>query len=899
MVNSYDEWKNAKQLPKLKKLIKDKDISRSMMVLFLKKNGEKVLTKESTDDIIKRINNAYGFDYVKDMLPKIKVKIGGPKPVAKKYGCKIIFYRLISETDDTVYKKTIKHDGKRYRAAWPKLATVKGDIMPYNNKRTIRPTLNMEPAELKTTTLLWNTLLKILMTDEEIKEFLDLADDHSFDYDIIIVKDVVEIVDGKIYDPLEGRLFSEQAPKAIYNKNISYELNTQAATFAEMFSITLNKYTIDNYKLNSCLINMFVDTWYESFNRRKKDGKRMYAELTYESVCQIIGLTYKSQDIGASLRESVKFLEKFRLGIDVVNVYGDMLFSYRPKGGLNTSIYPSVLRALIHNNHIYKLDKDCKNKLHKLIQTYNEKEDKPTEEDFKLQVSDKYKLRNPVLEDCEVHFIETLDDCVDKVINAKTENVRFVTNNDLEDILFQMINNDYTPHVSFSALNIISLSLKVGKVYATIENADTTAPEDTMIQLESKEKYLEYHKANDEFYFSILQDHLKSNYNDTVLEIENKYPMGPIAGYLTDKYHENQIYNAIDINKAYTDCLMKICNVPVFGYFDEYKPYDNHPIENYTMYLVEVHIKDDVVKKPVPLKVRKQKVIAKKEFKDERLSIEKFISADDLAMLQEKKTRKIKSIVPDQIIDDHDIDDEENEDSKVHISSIAQSILFPSVFHRCFGFKLLRCSDIQYKIHSFRRPCEVEEVNFNEPIQKLWSNDKLSSQNKKDIVNRTTGLCEKKYNTASVCKMFDSYAEAQFYQIKYKGKIHSLQQSFKSVHTIDQNEDPLNFGLDMGAFKDEKIATKLEFGKSIHLLVTEEKKMLVEGYRYIKELIYDIMSLKMYELYNEVVSKGVVPKGIKTDAILVSKSKSELEKLFNFSFRNRRYQVRKWKEMPR
>ena len=57
--------------------------------------------------------------------------------------------------------------------------------------------------------------------------------------------------------------------------------------------------------------------------------------------------------------------------------------------------------------------------------------------------------------------------------------------------------------------------------------------------------------------------------------------------------------------------------------------------------------------------------------------------------------------------------------------------------------------------------------------------------------------------------------------------------------------------------------------------------MLVEGYRYIKELIYDIMSLKMYDLYNEVVSKGIVPKGIKTDAILVSKSKSEIEHLFN------------------
>ena len=188
---------------------------------------------------------------------------------------------------------------------------------------------------------------------------------------------------------------------------------------------------------------------------------------------------------------------------------------------------------------------------------------------------------------------------------------------------------------------------------------------------------------------------------------------------------------------------------------------------------------------------------------------------------------------------------------------------------------LLRSKDINYTIHAFRRPCDVQEVNFNEPIQKLWSNDKLSSQNKKDIVNRTTGLCEKKYNSASVCKIFDSYAEAQFYQVQNLGKIHSLRQSFKITVTTQQNYD--------SDFQYDKVITQTTYGKEIHLLVNEKNEMLVEGYRYIKELIYDIMSLKMYDLYNEVVSKGIVPKGIKTDAILVSKSKSEVEHLFNFT----------------
>ena len=309
---------------------------------------------------------------VQKELPKLKVKVVKPKvekPKHKSYGCKLLFYRLIDKDDMTVYQKTIKHKGKRYRSCWPKLATVNGDVLPYNEKRTFKPSKDdMNADEFRNTTILWNNLLKIIKTDKDVKEFLDTIAEHaSFDYYSIIVTNVVEIVEGgKAYDPLEGRLFSEQAPKAIFNNYITYDLNTQASTFAEMFGITLNKYTIDNYKMNSCMLNLFVDTWHESFEKRKKqDGKRMYAELTYESVCKIIGLTYKSQDIGASLRESVKFLDKFRLGIDVVNVYGRILFHHRPEAGLNNVISPNVLRVLIHNNHIYRLDKDCKNKLQK------------------------------------------------------------------------------------------------------------------------------------------------------------------------------------------------------------------------------------------------------------------------------------------------------------------------------------------------------------------------------------------------------------------------------------------------------------------------------------------------------------------------------------------------------
>ena len=81
----------------------------------------------------------------------------------------------------------------------------------------------------------------------------------------------------------------------------------------------------------------------------------MYTELTFESVCDIIGMKYKSQDLGLSIRESVAFFKKFNLGIDVLNIYGEMLYTFRPENGkLNNNIFSQVLRIRVHNNHTYE-----------------------------------------------------------------------------------------------------------------------------------------------------------------------------------------------------------------------------------------------------------------------------------------------------------------------------------------------------------------------------------------------------------------------------------------------------------------------------------------------------------------------------------------------------------------
>ena len=118
--------------------------------------------------------------------------------------------------------------------------------------------------------------------------------------------------------------------QAICRSDISYQINEQAKDFSELFGIHLDQYTIDNFKANSCYLNLIVNTWHDAFDKRRPNGQRKFAELTYDVICNIIGISNKNQDIGISIKESKKFFEKFRLGLDVVNVYGQLLDVYRP-----------------------------------------------------------------------------------------------------------------------------------------------------------------------------------------------------------------------------------------------------------------------------------------------------------------------------------------------------------------------------------------------------------------------------------------------------------------------------------------------------------------------------------------------------------------------------------------
>lgn len=193
--------------------------------------------------------------------------------------------------------------------------------------------------------------------------------------------------------------------------------------------------------------------------------------------------------------------------------------------------------------------------------------------------------------------------------------------------------------------------------------------------------------------------------------------------------------------------------------------------------------------------------------------------------------------------------------------------------------KYAQAHKINFTIKYFRRPSRIEDVNYQTPVDTLYKNNSLSNHHKKHIVNKTTGLIEKWQNKANICKVFSTFAEAQHYQIKFGGRIFSLQESH-----MDQLDDMEDLTVEEFYAKHGEIEINTEqTGEIIHILVIDKTANLVDGYRTIKEQIYNNMSIFMFNLYNKVIDAGIKPKGIKTDAMLVLESKEELEKHFTFN----------------
>ena len=101
-------------------------------------------------------------------------------------------------------------------------------------------------------------------------------------------------------------------------------------------------------------------------------------------------------------------------------------------------------------------------------------------------------------------------------------------------------------------------------------------------------------------------------------------------------------------------------------------------------------------------------------------------------------------------------------------------------YNLCYGYFLKQLRQ-RHSIKSVKHPSIVKQVSYNNIIEELWktpiSDDPEEGQVlKKTIANCNYGMLEKQFNRTQKSKIFDTYEDAKFFQLKYGGTITFIKQ---------------------------------------------------------------------------------------------------------------------------
>ena len=399
--------------------------------------------------------------------------------------------------------------------------------------------------------------------------------------DLFIVYDI-ELTQEHAIEPFDienEEIMNSDNNYNVMFKYIQYEFNPEAKGFKDMFANLEETQTND--KANSCFINLIVNTYKDQIGKRRT-GAYKKDELTHESLCRLMKVECKDQDLGITLKQSEEFFKHYKLGLVVVDLYCKTIFQVPRTSTYNNKIFPQTLYILVHNNHCYRLNCD-ENSFVQILSS--NAENKGEIDKLKNSISNKYQFQNyEKNQDVKVVFIQQLDDVVQHIRENPSIKIRFIIESPIDKVVFEMLDKKYEPYVNYTGGRIVSLMFKVGKIKYTIQNAliETDHVNNDVDEVD----YSNYMEADKMFYEWLVNKDFLSRNSPQTEEIDKLYRNAPLVGNFKGKPMGR--FNSVDRNKSYTSLLMEMKFIPVFSTFDEFKPYDGHALEDYTQYLVKV-----------------------------------------------------------------------------------------------------------------------------------------------------------------------------------------------------------------------------------------------------------------------------------------------------------------------
>ena len=190
---------------------------------------------------------------------------------------------------------------------------------------------------------------------------------------------------------------------------------------------------------------------------------------------------------------------------------------------------------------------------------------------------------------------------------------------------------------------------------------------------------------------------------------------------------------------------------------------------------------------------------------------------------------------------------------KVEVSK--GNMFFNKKINIIYGFFLRKMDLTNIKIIYYKIPSYIHKVNYKSIVDELWEtqlgdDEEDDKQIKKKIANINFGMLEKSNNIAQRSDIFNSLREACHYQKEHGGRIYALHED---IHERDEETEE----------------ERRHKGDTYYILNTTDRQTLVNGYRYIKEMLLQYHNYAMYEAYTKLEEKGVKVYSVKSDAFTI------------------------------
>ena len=377
--------------------------------------------------------------------------------------------------------------------------------------------------------------------------------------------------------------------KGLYHEYLYHDLDEAENKYLD------HPYLKENFKEKSCLLTAIIETYSEAFKQKKKDGRRQIKEnLTYEYLCNLFGLECGEANIGCTLQEARPFFEKFRLGLKVFDIYNNVVEEYVPPIK-NAHISPSTLYLITFNGHVFTLDENLK-ALQQKVELIGAS---PIDVN---KISQNYRIQDQT-DNKEYHVCETWDDIKeliqeeqgreeDEKEKEKETDLRIQYYGVLNQLVYELVFKErYCPKVSIDVQMVTGITLNIKLKKHKFNIRITSIDQGTTIDEHCSNDMVEDIKVNAEAYGTAYATYYKwlvnrrqlSTYDPLTHQMEKETMLTPLC--CSFKWTDSPLI-ALDMNKAYTSNLRNMVKFPSFNAFDKYQDYDQHPIEDYTMYYI-------------------------------------------------------------------------------------------------------------------------------------------------------------------------------------------------------------------------------------------------------------------------------------------------------------------------